>query len=314
MVPGLHASSLPKTFSMRCRCSYLLMAAAICCCLSGCQLPGGYRLASPEDAVVYQPMPYPAGEWEPAGLDFADAWFEAEDGTKLHGWFCEARDPRAVVLICHGNAGNITHRAHLLAMLQKQQQVSVLAFDYRGYGRSAGLPSEDGLIQDARAARAWLAERAAIAEQEVVLLGRSLGGGVAVQLAARDGARGLILESTFTSLPDVAGSMFPFTPVRYLMKHRFHSLAKIDEYDGPLLVIHGDEDRLVPIRQGEALFLAANGPKRFVTINGGDHNWLPTPTYRAELDRFFTELNSPPPSPPGAAPAIAPKQTDTGSM
>src|SRR5439155_17149604 len=125
---------------------------------------------------------------------FEDAWFEADDGTRLHGWFAEAKNPRAVVLHTHGNAGNVTHRAPLLELFRERLRASILVFDYRGYGRSEGTPDEKGILADARAARRWLAKRAGVAESDVVLHGTSLGGGVAVDLAARDGARGLVLE------------------------------------------------------------------------------------------------------------------------
>src|SRR5690606_26810651 len=124
-------------------------------------------------------------DWTPVGLLYEDAYFQASDGTKLHGWFCPCDNPRAVVLMTHGNAGNVTHRTERLRMLQQDLRVAVMAVDYRGYGRSEGMPSENGVLRDARAARKWLAERAGVKEREIVLLGESLGGGVAVDLAAR---------------------------------------------------------------------------------------------------------------------------------
>ena len=142
-----------------------------------------------EDSLIYFPSVYPDGMWNPPGLDFEDAWFEAADGTKLHGWYVPVANPRAVILFAHGNAGNLSHRVDFLEMLN-QLRVTVLIFDYRGYGRSTGSPSEAGVLQDARAARRWLAERADIDESKIVLLGESLGGGVMVDLAAADGARG----------------------------------------------------------------------------------------------------------------------------
>ena len=139
------------------------------------------------------------------------------------------------MLFCHGNGGNITHRVDALKMLHRRAGVSVLIFDYRGYGRSEGKPSEAGVLADARAARAWLAAREKIAEADVVLMGESLGGAVAVDLAARDGARALVLESTFSSLPDVAAYHYPWLPVRWVMRTRFDSAGKIGDYHGPLL-------------------------------------------------------------------------------
>ena len=167
--------------------------------------------------------------------------------------------------------------------------MSILLFDYRGYGRSEGACNEAGLRQDGRAARAWLARRARVNERDVVLFGRSIGGGVVVDLAT-DGARGLVLESTFTSLPDVAAYHYPWLPVRLLMRNRFDSLGKIARYHGPLLASHGDADTTIPFALGRRLFDAANPPKQFYTIVGGDHNDMPPPEYYNLLDRFIGNL------------------------
>ena len=183
--------------------------------------------------------------------------------------------------------------ADALKELHDRHAVTVLGFDYRGYGRSAGVPSEAGLLQDARAAREWLAKRTGIAEREIVLMGRSLGGGVVVDLAAKDGARGLILESTFTSLPDVADHHLPLVPSRLLMQNRFNSLSKIGQYQGPLLQSHGDADRVVPYALGKQLFEAAAGPKQFVAIEGGDHNSPQSEEYHRAFDTFIDSLPQP---------------------
>ncbi|HYW80277.1 MAG TPA: alpha/beta hydrolase, partial [Thermoguttaceae bacterium] len=139
-----------------------------------------------EESLIFFPMRYPKGFWDTQGLPIEDAQFEASDGTRLHGWYMPHNDPRAVILFCHGNAGNVTHRIEALRMLNRRVGASVLIFDYRGYGKSEGKPGEEGILVDARAARKWLAEREGIAESQVVLIGRSLGGAVAVDLAAAD--------------------------------------------------------------------------------------------------------------------------------
>ena len=272
------------------RTSFVLACATSLIC--GCTLHSLPPVRSLDDHLVYQPARYPFGKWAPPGLIHEDAWFKSADGTRLHGWYCPHSQPRAIVLVAHGNAGNLTYDFGMMRLLQERLGATSMIFDYRGYGRSDGKPTELGVLADARAARAWLAGKTGVAEREIVLLGRSLGGGVVVDLAANDGARGLILESTFTSLPDVATRLLPFVPVRSLMRNRLDSLAKIKAYHGPLLQSHGDADRLIPIEQGRRLFDAANEPKRFVTIPGAGHNWTPTPEYIAELDRFFTWLAS----------------------
>jgi len=242
-----------------------------------------------ENSMIFFPARYPNGFWDPPGLEFEDAWFTTADGTKLHGWYVPHDSPRAVLLFAHGNAGNISHRYDLLQELH-ELGVATLAFDYRGYGRSSGEPSEQGVLADARAARKWLAERAGVKEQDIVLMGESLGGGVMVDLAAHDGARGLILENTFTSLPDVAAYHYPWLPVRMLMRTRLDSAAKIGQYHGPLLQLHGDADTIIPYQVGQQLFAAANEPKTFVTIRGGDHNDQRTPEAIRAIDEFLVRL------------------------
>ncbi|MBT4867688.1 MAG: alpha/beta hydrolase [Planctomycetaceae bacterium] len=247
-------------------------------------------LATYEHSHVYYPSKFPEGNWHPEDLQFEDARFTAEDGTKLHGWFVPHENPRAVVLFAHGNAGNITHREESLRILNERHGLAVLAFDYRGYGRSEGIPDEAGLLQDARAARKWLAERTGIEEQEVVVMGRSLGGGVAVDLAANDGARGLVLASTFTTLPAVANHHAGGIPAGVVMKNRFDSAKKIARYDGPLLQSHGDSDEVIPYKLGRRLFEQAPGPKRFVAITGGRHNSPQSEEYRRAFDEFIDAL------------------------
>jgi uncharacterized protein len=224
-----------------------------------------------EESLIFFPARYPKGNWAPRGIDFEDAWIDATDGVSIHGWYVEHPQPRAVILVAHGNAGNITSRNDLLRELY-QLGASVLIFDYRGYGRSVGTPNEAGILADARGARSWLARRAGIPESQIVLFGASLGGGVQVDLAAEDGARGLILVKTFSSLPDVAALHYPFVPVRLLMRTRLDSESKIGRYRGPLLEMHGDRDTVVPFALGQRLFAAANEPKQFLVLEGGDHD------------------------------------------
>jgi fermentation-respiration switch protein FrsA (DUF1100 family) len=265
----------------------MLLPAGGCSALTA--TPGSRGL-SLEEAIVFAPRPYPRGDWRADGPGVEDAWFESPDGLRLHGWFAEAREPRAVVLYAHGNAGNVTDRRHALHLFRDQLAASVLVFDYRGYGRSQGVPTETGVLADARAARRWLADRCGVPEGEIVLVGNSLGGGVAVDLAVQDGARGLVLENTFTSLPDVAASHVRLFPAWWVMGTRLDSLAKIPRYRGPLLQTHGDADEVVPFGLGEKLFAVANEPKRFVRVRGGRHNDPPAPEYVAALDEFLGSL------------------------
>lgn len=280
------------------------MSRALLLVLAGLSaLAGGCAAAAMiENRIAFFPHPYPIGDWT-ADPRVQDVYFETPDGIRLHGWLAEPDrgPPRAVVLFNHGNGRNVTTRRHVIELYRDQMNATVLVYDYRGYGKSTGRPTEAGVLTDARAARRWLAARTGVRECDVVLAGHSLGTGVAVDLAAADGAPGLILEGAFTSLPDVAEWHVPLLPVRAVMQTRFHSEAKISAYRGPLLQVHGDADGVVPYSQGLRLFAAANDPKQFVTVRGGDHNRLYTPEFVAALDRFLsglplqTESQPPPP-------------------
>ncbi len=239
-----------------------------------------------ENSLIFIPTNYANDNWSPAGIALEDVHFAAADGTKLHGWFAPRESPTAVILYCHGNAGNVTHRIDVIRALHDRVGAAVFVFDYRGYGRSEGKPDEQGVLADARAALAWLAERTGVASQRIVLMGESLGGAVAVDLAV-DGARALILEHTFSSMPDVAAHHYPWVPVRLLMKTKFDSAAKIGQYHGPLFQSHGDRDSIVPIESGRRLFAAANEPKQFLVLEGGDHNDSPPPGYYEKLRAFL---------------------------
>ena len=197
---------------------------------------------------------------------------------------------RGVLLYCHGNAGNVVDR---LSRLRSQFDLTVLGFDYRGYGRSSRKPSESGLYEDARTTRRWLAQLGGIEEREIILPGRSLGGGVAVELAARDGTKTLILESTFSSVVDVGKSMMSWLAAA--VSQRFDFINKIAGYTGPLIQTHGWHDTVIPFQLGIRLYETANEPKTFASSNGG-HNDAPTPKYERSLKPFIASLPVPVPA------------------
>jgi fermentation-respiration switch protein FrsA (DUF1100 family) len=241
------------------------------------------------DRLLFFPTKFPDGDWNPEGLRFEDVVFTSEDGTTLHGWYCPAENPRGVVLMAHGNAGHVASRANWLRYLQTKMGLSVFLFDYRGYGQSEGTPTVEGVIQDATAARAKLRELASVKDSEMILMGESLGGAVVTQLAADSAPRALILQSTFSSLRDVAAIHFSHLSV-LVPKKKLDSVNSIASYKGPLLQSHGDADRTIPFSLGEKLFKAANEPKTFVKLEGADHNdWL-TDKYLEELNRFLDGL------------------------
>jgi fermentation-respiration switch protein FrsA (DUF1100 family) len=242
-----------------------------------------------DELLLFFPSKHPAGDWAPQELRYDDVWFASEDGTRLHGWYCPCENARATILIAHGNAGHIASRALWLAYLQKTARVATFMFDYRGYGRSEGFPTVAGVLLDAKAARAKLRELARIEDSEMVLMGESLGGAVAVQLAAESPPRGLILQSTFASLRETANFHSP--RLSWMVPaSKLDSRAQIARYQGPLLQSHGTADAVIPFSHGEDLFRAANEPKTFVEVPGADHtNWA-SEEYLARLDEFLTRL------------------------
>lgn len=244
-----------------------------------------------ENTLLYPAPRYPMGDWEAAALPHEDVHFTSADGTKLHGWYFEHPQPRAVILYAHGNGDCVAYLGPYLDKLRSELRVSIFAFDYRGYGRSEGSPFEKSILDDGQAAQTWLAKRADKPASELVLMGRSLGGGVVVDLAATHGARGLILQNTFTSLPAAAAHQYPWAPVRWLMRNRYDSLAKIGHYCGPVLASHGTADDLVPYELGRQLFDAVPGRKDFFTIQGGGHNTPEPRTYYLTLDRWLQSLD-----------------------
>jgi hypothetical protein len=198
---------------------------------------------------------------------------QTSDGLSLAAWFVRTRlrKPRATVILFNGNAGNRSHRAPLAARLA-DAGFHVCLFDYRGFGGNPGSPSEEGLQRDARAVHAAVARRTDIDPGRIVLLGESLGTGVAVALAREVSPMALVLRSPFTSMADVAAHHYWFLPVRRLLWDRFDSLSRIRALTCPIAVIAGDRDRVVPIALSRRLFDAIPGPKTLVTVNGADHN------------------------------------------
>ena len=234
-----------------------------------------------ERQMIYYPTRYPDGLWDldavtrSSGCTLEDCFFTAADGVRLHGWWCrpshaEGVTADMVLLWFHGNAGNLSHRADLMLRLARTP-VQVFIVDYRGYGRSEGRPSEQGLYRDGDAAWRYLTDERRMAPNRVVVFGDSLGGAVAVDLAARVSAAGLIVQSGFTSVPDMAARHFPFVP-RFLIRTRMDSLAKITDVREPKLFIHSPTDEVVPYELGRRLYEAAPEPKWFLEVPGATHN------------------------------------------
>lgn len=242
-----------------------------------------------ESKFIYFPSKYPEGDWrlrEPravegrAAVRVEDVWLTAGDGVRLHAWHAApvvgrgtTLEPVATdraLLYLHGNGGNISHRQEIIERFASLP-ANVLALDYRGYGRSQGTPSEDGLYADARAAWDYLAESRKVSADRVVIYGESLGGAVAVDLASKVQPCALVVQSSFTSIADMAAEVMPFVP-RFVIRTKMDSLEKIARVRAPVLVVHSPADEVVPYKLGRKLYDAAPEPKRFHEIKDAPHN------------------------------------------
>jgi fermentation-respiration switch protein FrsA (DUF1100 family) len=254
-----------------------------------------------EDRLLYSA--HNETQWlePPAGLAVADVNLSLADGTPIHAWWAAPagwQPGRGAVLFCHGNGGNLSYRRDVFAPWQQRLGLAVLVFDYPGYGRSGGSPSEAGCYAAGDAALDWLTRVQGVPARRVILYGGSLGAAVATDLATRNLCRALFLVAPFTSFPDVAQREVPFLPGRWLVHNRFDNLAKIASCRLPVFIAHDPADRLIPISQGLRLFAAATGPKEFFTMSGVGHNDQPCRDVYAALRRFLAdnELAGAPPS------------------
>lgn len=217
-------------------------------------MPGREIFATPDDVGL---------RYEPVTIDTAD-------GVALHGWMVPAEQALATLLFFHGNAGNISHRLDSIKIFH-DLGLDVLIVDYRGYGRSTGTPSEQGVYRDAQAAWRYLTEQRRVAPHRIVLFGRSLGGAVATWLAARTQPAALIIESTFTSAPALGAELYPWLPVRWLARLQFDTRGTLASIQAPVMVVHSREDEIIPFHHAQANFETVKAPKQFLGIRGG-HN------------------------------------------
>jgi fermentation-respiration switch protein FrsA (DUF1100 family) len=241
-----------------------------------------------QDRLLYFPLAHLSATPADINLSYEPVTLTTSDGVMLSGWFIPAENARGVVLYFHGNAGNISHRLDSIELFHRLG-LTVFIIDYRGYGQSQGRPTEQGTYLDAEAAWHYLVEEQQISPEQIVLFGRSLGGAVAVWLAQQHTPGMLILESTFTSVPDVAAKHYPFLPVRWLSHFQYNSLQRLPTIKCPILVIHSPDDEIVPYDHGQQLFAAAPEPKYFLKLTGG-HNQgflITGQTYQTGLANFI---------------------------
>lgn len=246
-----------------------------------------------QSSMVYHPFSSITTTPADLGYEFEDVYFETEDGFQLHGWFVPSDSTDLTILYFHGNAGNISGRTKTIQFLH-QMGLNVFIIDYRGYGNSGGDPTEEGTYRDAEAAWDYLVSDRKIPESHVIIMGRSLGGSVAAWLAARRNPAASIIESTFTTAADLGAEVYPWLPVRWLIKYEYNTLENIKEIDSPLFMAHSREDEVVPYHYGKELFEEANEPKVFFELDGlhGSGFWETEVKYRNALQSFLQKYTS----------------------
>jgi fermentation-respiration switch protein FrsA (DUF1100 family) len=261
---------------------------------------GAFLYFTQSRLLYYPNLPSRAVVATPAriGLAYEEVALVTEDGVRLHGWFLPSgEDRRGVLLFFHGNAGNISHRLDSLRIFH-DLGLAVLIFDYRGYGQSEGKVSEQGTYRDAEAAWRHLTAARGVPENEIVLFGRSLGAAVAAHLATRHRPRALVMESSFTSVPDLAAKYYRIFPVRWLSRFRYDARADLGSLRCPVLIVHSRDDEIIPASHGRALYEAAQAPKAFLELSGGHNDGFLVSgrSYTEGLDAFLAKhLDAPGP-------------------
>ncbi len=227
-----------------------------------------------EDKLIYHPSG--AANWsKPPDPRMQDVFVDLPTGEKIHGWFLPHSGAKSLFFYSHGNAGNLSHRGHDAVVWAHELNASVLMYDYPGYGKSSGSPSEAGCYAAADAMWDWIINEAKVPAEKVILFGKSLGGAMAIDLATKHNHRALVLARTFTDLPEAGADRYWFVPVRWLARSKFPNLTKMPNCCRPTFMYHGDADSIVTVRHAYALFAAANEPKELlidpVGTHGGPH-------------------------------------------
>jgi len=246
-----------------------------------------------QSRFLYFPTRILSTDPDSVGLQFEDLRFETADGVQLAGWYIPCDNPRGVILFCHGNAGNISHRLDSI-MAFNRLELDTLIFDYRGYGYSEGKPSESGTYQDAEAAWRYLVEERQIDPNKIIISGRSIGGSIAAWLAQYHTPGGLIIESTFTSLRDAAATVYNLPLIRRFVKFEYNTSEYLSKVHCPVLVAHSRDDEIMSFHHGQQLFELANEPKMFLEI-AGTHNdgfIVSGELYEQGLDTFISNFIS----------------------
>jgi len=224
------------------------------------------------------------------GIAYEEINFKTEDDKLLNGWFVPAKDAKVTVLYCHGNAGNIYHRLHKVKFFH-EMGINFFIFDYRGYGKSIGKPSEKGLYKDAQAAYDYIISRSDVDRNKIVVYGKSLGGPVAADLCLHRKVSALILEGSFASVALRAQQLYPFLPMKLLITQKYDAMAKVKDIHIPKLIAHAKQDEVISFRHGEILFKSAAEPKQFLSFDGGhnDDVYVTSVAYRENLQKFLSD-------------------------
>lgn len=227
-----------------------------------------------------------------AGFAKEDSTFTSANGSKLHAWYIPVPHSRGTVIINHGNAGNISYRVPLMELFLKQK-LSVLAYDYQGYGKSEGTPSIDHVCEDGLAAYDFLTKECGVESKKIIVYGESLGGGVASYIAANRKVEAIILQSAFSSLPHIARLKMPlmrFYPNFFFPKNCMDSASLLSVEHAPLLIVHGENDTIIPVSEAHKLFDAAVEPRKLVTIENANHNDMYGSQYEASLSSAIVDF------------------------
>ena len=245
-----------------------------------------------EPRMLYYPSKQIDQTPDRLGFKYENVTLTTSDGARINGWFLPCgHEAKHTILFFHGNAGNVSDRFEKLEVF-RDLGVDTLIIDYRGYGHSEGTPNEEGTYRDAQAAYEYLTQQRKVAPRSIVTYGESLGSAIAADLASKVEAGGLVLEEAFTSIGDVGQKMFPFLPVRWLVRNKYDTLSKLPRIKVPLLIIHSRDDEFFDMRHAQRLLAAANEPKRLVELRGGHNDafLVSAPTYRAALEQFIAAL------------------------
>ncbi|MCX5804900.1 MAG: alpha/beta hydrolase [Proteobacteria bacterium] len=240
-----------------------------------------------QDSMIYFPEKEILQTPQSINLYYREVNFQTKDNINISGWYIPANPEKGIILFCHGNAGNVSHVIERIRIFH-EMNFSALFFDYRGYGKSTGKPSEEGTYLDAEAAWDYLIQ-CGNSPEKIIVYGQSLGGAIATEVAIRKKPVALIIESSFTSMPDLGSKLYPWLPVKLLAKYQYSTLTKISIINFPKLIIHSPDDEIVPFKHGRILYEKASQPKDFLEIRGGHNDGflLSSTIYQDGLIKFF---------------------------